>query len=175
LADAQASREKISLYLSAISPLTGLTIVSYFCHIQSPKKRAMKNSNLFLSLIVGTVIWYLAALFIKFGGDRFFGEPGNVTIALYVLTPLTSLGLIIAARKFSGMNMSDIYDSFVILSVTGAVLDGVAIRYYANFIYALPPAILANAGAWLLWAVGVTVFIAYGFKAAGKPEPKVIL
>jgi hypothetical protein len=60
----------------------------------------------------------------------------------------------------------------VILSITGAVLDGIAIRFFANIIYAQPPGILANAGAWLLWAVGTTIFLAYGFKAAGKPEPK---
>lgn len=130
----------------------------------------MKNSNLLLSLIVGVVIWYLAALFIRFGGARFFGEQDDSIIVLYILTPITSLGLIIAAKKLSGMNMSDIYDSFVILSVTGAVLDGIAIRFCPGFIYAQPPAILANAGAWLLWAVGVTVFLAYGFKVTGKQE-----
>jgi hypothetical protein len=134
----------------------------------------MKKSNLFLSLIVGAVIWYLAALFIRLQGARFFGEQSDSLIILYVLTPLTSLALIIAAKKISGMNMSDIYDSFVILAVTGAVLDGVAIRFYANVIYAQPPAILANAAAWLLWAVGVTVFIVYGFKAANKPEQRVL-
>ena len=118
------------------------------------------------------MIWYLAALFIKFEGARFFGEQSNSLIALYILSPITSLALIIGAKKGSGLNASDIYDSFVILSVTGAVLDGVALRFYANLIYAQPPTILTNAGAWLLWAVGTTIFLAYGFKAANKPEPK---
>ncbi len=107
----------------------------------------MKNSNLLLSLIAGTVIWYLAALFIRFGGTRFFGEQSDTVIGLYILTPVTSLALIMAVKRLSGMNVADIFDFFAILSVTGAVLDGVAIRFYANFIYAQPPAILANAGA----------------------------
>lgn len=133
----------------------------------------MKSSSLLLSIIVGAVIWYLAALFIRFGGATFFGEQSYKLVVLYIFTPLTSLALIIAAKKLSGMNMSDIYDAFVILAVTGAVLDGVAIRFCANLIYAQPPDILANGAAWLLWAVGTTVFLAYGFKAADKLEPKV--
>jgi hypothetical protein len=129
----------------------------------------MKNSNLLISLAVGTVIWYLAALFIRFGGGYFFGEQSERLILLYILTPLTSLALLVAAKKLSSINMSTLYDSFVILAVTGAVLDGIAIRFFANTIYVQPPGILANAGAWLLWAVGTTIFLAYGFKAANKP------
>lgn len=141
---------------------------------QDEHKPVMKNANLLISLAVGTVIWYLAALFIRFGGDYFFGEHSQRVIPLYILTPLTSLALLIVARKLTRMNMSDLYDSFVILSVTGAVLDGIAIRFFANIIYDQPPGILANAGAWLLWAVGVTIFLAYGFKVANKSETKVL-
>jgi hypothetical protein len=133
----------------------------------------MRNTNLLISLVVGTVIWYLAALFIRFGGASFFGEQSERVILLYILTPLTSLVLLIAAKKLNWTNMSSLYDSFVILAVTGAVLDGIAIRFFANLIYFQPPGILANAGAWLLWAVGTTVFLAYGFKSAAKPEAKI--
>ena len=134
----------------------------------------MRNMKLLISLLVGTVIWYLAALFIRFAGAVFFAEQSEKLVILYILTPVTSLALLVATKKISRMNASDLYDSFVILAVTGAVLDGIAIRFFANIIYMQPPGVMANAAAWLLWAVGTTVFLAYGFKLAAKAEPKVL-
>jgi Family of unknown function (DUF5367) len=116
------------------------------------------SSNVPLFVVLGALTWFIGVLFIRFAGAAFFIEGSSWLVGLYLLTIpvawLTVKGIALAGN-LSGVNISI---AVVIMTITATLLDGVAIVWFPS-LYSLPTAAHLLAAAWLLWFVGVALWI----------------
>jgi Family of unknown function (DUF5367) len=120
------------------------------------KDRTQINLLLFVGL--GALAWLIGVLFIRFAGTMFFVEGSLWLVGLYLLTiPVVWLMIESVARigKLSRLKTSI---AIVILNFTATLLDGVAISWFPS-IYGLPASAHLLAAAWLLWFVGVSLYL----------------
>lgn len=122
------------------------------------KDRTQMNLPLFVGL--GALAWFTGVLFIRFAGTMFFVEGSRWLIGLYLLTiPVVWLTIESVARlgKLSRLETSI---AIVILNFTATLLDGVAIAWFPS-IYGLPAPAHLLAAAWLLWFVGISLYLSF--------------
>jgi hypothetical protein len=105
-----------------------------------------------------TVVWFLAALFIRFVGPSgvFGGIKGGL---LYLATIPATIPLNARTRKIVGLSKVDTLTAVAVTSATATMLDGVAMTWFPA-LYGGDPAIVKGGAAWLLWAIGVGLALA---------------
>ncbi|MCH4893652.1 MULTISPECIES: hypothetical protein [unclassified Sphingomonas] len=109
-------------------------------------------------LFQGVVEWYLAALFIKHLGPMGVFE-GVWLPLLYGLAVPFILPAVLLARWSVGYPKAATVVPVAIVSATATLCDGIAIAWFQSAIYGPDPAIVALGGGWLLWGIGVGLFI----------------
>jgi hypothetical protein len=111
-----------------------------------------------LFMILGALSWSIGVIFIRVAGTTYFVKGSFWLIGLYVLTiPMAWLAVtgIALAANLSGVK---ILTAVVIMTITATLLDGVAISWFPA-LYGVPTATHLLAVAWLLWFVGVSLWI----------------
>ena len=104
-------------------------------------------------LIQGAVIWFLAAMFIRFTTLAGWMDGGPATVVVFALSLVVSaLGIEVIHRIVRGQP-GEMVRSAAVIALVGAMLDGLAITWTPQ-LYSLDPAARAVGGAWLLWIVG---------------------
>jgi len=108
----------------------------------------------YIALFVqGAVIWFLAAMFIRFTALAGWMDGGPATVVIFALSLAGScLGIELIHRIVRGPP-GEMIRSAAVIALVGAMLDGLAITWTPQ-IYSLDPAARAAGGAWLLWIVG---------------------
>jgi hypothetical protein len=124
--------------------------------LSTGKDRTQMNLPLFVGL--GVLAWLIGVLFIRFAGAMFFVEGSLWLIGLYLLTvPVVWLTIESVARLGKLSRLKTLM-AVVILNFTATLLDGVAIAWLPS-IYGLPASAHLLAAAWLLWFVGVSLYL----------------
>jgi hypothetical protein len=120
------------------------------------ENRIQINLPLFIGL--GALAWLIGLLFIRFAGSMFFVKGSLWLVGLYLLTiPVAWLTIkgIALIGKLSGLK---ILIAVVIMNFTALFIDGLAIAWLPS-IYDLPASAHLLAAAWLLWFVGVALYL----------------
>ncbi|HEX5776318.1 MAG TPA: hypothetical protein VFX95_06525 [Caulobacteraceae bacterium] len=104
-------------------------------------------------LIQGAVIWFLAAMFIRFTALAGWMDGGPATMAVFAISLVSSaLGIELIHRIVRG-EPGEMIRSAAVIALVGAMLDGLALAWTPQ-LYSPDPALRAVGGAWLLWIVG---------------------
>jgi hypothetical protein len=114
----------------------------------------MSTKARYIALFVqGAVIWFLAAMFIRFTVLAGWMDGGPATVVIFALSLVGSaLGIEVIHRIVRGQP-GEMVRSAAVIALVGAMLDGLAIVWTPQ-LYSLDPAARAVGGAWLLWIVG---------------------
>jgi hypothetical protein len=108
--------------------------------------------------VVGAVLWFLAAMFIRFAGP--LGAFRGVWVPiLYALAGPLLAPAVLFGRRAGGAGRDRILASVAVMCVTALFLDGVALAWFRG-LYGSDPAVILGGAAWLLWGVGVALILA---------------
>ncbi|WP_310413606.1 hypothetical protein [Chamaesiphon sp. OTE_8_metabat_110] len=122
------------------------------------KDRNQMNLPLFIGL--GVLAWLIGVFFIRFAGTMFFVEGSLWLVGLYLLTiPVVGLTIESVARIGKLSRLKTLM-AIVIFNFTATLLDAVAIAWLPS-IYGLPAPANLLAAAWLLWFVGISLYLSF--------------
>jgi hypothetical protein len=104
----------------------------------------------------GLIVWFIAAMFIRFALPLGWLEGNIVTIIIFIVSlPVAAISIELVHRFTDGQKGEKIRTAAV-LSLVGLLLDGMAITW-TPLLYTADRAALSFGGAWLLWTVGLTL------------------
>ena len=110
-----------------------------------------------LSLILlGAVLWFLAAVFIRLAMPWGVFSGGYATAILFGLTALLAPVLVSTVHRLTGGGQAPRLPTAAILCLVGVLLDALAMTWSPE-LYASNPARLVNGAAWLLFGVGAVL------------------
>lgn len=114
----------------------------------------MRRRNRYLLLVaMGAVIWFLAALCIRFAILAGWTGSGLGLALIFALSLVgASLGIELIHRIVRG-DKGKMIRTAAVIALVGALLDGLAITWTPG-LYAADRAEVSYGGAWLLWIVG---------------------
>ena len=112
----------------------------------------MSKGHALLFVVIGAVLWFLAAMLIRFFPSLFAGD-GTTAILFFVSVPATWL-LIYLLMTITGLAREHVFSATCVGVVTAMFLDGFAITW-APRIYGGASDHLASGAAWLLYGVAV--------------------
>jgi len=121
---------------------------------------AEKPFNVVLFIGLGIAFWVAGVLLIRFAGAPLFDHSNPWLLPLFVASiPLywVIVKIFAVVGQVSG---ADLLRAFSLSSVVAAVLDGIALTWFPGW-YGLEQAGLLLAAAWLIYAFGVGLGIAY--------------
>lgn len=119
-----------------------------------------------LSILLGVLFWYLAALFIKYYGSFFSTDQNPYLPVLYVLAIPVSWEFIQTAKLVERLADSEVFDSVVVMTMTATLCDGIAITWFPA-LYGTPPQSyqhLALGAALILWSAGCGLVLGFIMK-----------
>ncbi len=114
---------------------------------------ALKPAQIVILAAFSTLVWFLAALFIRFVGPTGVFH-GYKVIVLYALTIPATVPLNARSRKLVRAPKSRMVEVIAVTSAVATLLDGAAMSGFPT-LYGSDPAITGAGAAWLLWAIGV--------------------
>ena len=107
-----------------------------------------------LSLILlGAVLWFLAALFIRLTLPFGLFSGGYATLILFGATALMAPVLLAGVHRLTAGGKAPRLPTAAILCLVGVLLDALAMTWSPQ-LYASNPARLVGGAAWLLFGVG---------------------
>lgn len=124
----------------------------------STSSRPAVNLPLFVG--IGVVLWFVAAMMIRFLGPAVF-VPGSAALPLvFALSIPVAWAFLWVGTTGIGVRGAAVMPAVIIMSFTAMFLDGLALTFFPA-LYGLPPASLLMGAALLLWGVAWIQFIAF--------------
>ncbi len=124
---------------------------------QQPKTR-LTSARIVRLAVFSTVVWFGAAMFIRFAGPRGVFD-GWLGVATYLVTIPATVPLNRRALKIAGLGTDFMPAVIAITTATATLEDGAAMRL-APWLYGGDPAMIQAGAIWLLWAIGVASALA---------------
>jgi hypothetical protein len=125
----------------------------------------MNPRQFLLSLVLGTVFWFLAALFVRYFGAYFFAGPTLRLLGLYAASVPLSWVLIQLTQGLGRFSPLPLYDSVVVMTGLATLLDGIGLTF-GRPLYGDSPTIVLLGAAWILWGAGCGLGLAYAMKTS---------
>ena len=129
--------------------------MSAHLQISSPlgAERSLKPLQTATLAAYGVVLWFLAALAIRYGTPSgVFGPRANIPV--YAATAAGCFALIWAASRSSRLPPGQMLPAIALVSLAALLCDGWAIAWWPS-LYGAEPALLLPGIAWLSFAVGI--------------------
>lgn len=120
----------------------------------------MNQSKVLLFTALGIVFWFNAAMIIRFCGATVF-TAGNPWLLLFfgLAIPLTLLSLL-TTKAIARLRLVDLLEPVVIMTLTAALLDGLALAWFRS-LYSTSFEVALHGAAWILWGAGLGLLFAY--------------
>lgn len=111
--------------------------------------------------LIGVILWYVAAITVKFAGIYVFA--GNDTfMGLMLLSSLPSTFIFLwLIKMITQKPLQDLFLTVVILTIAATLLDGVAMIWLRSTFYDTSYSVSLRGAAWILWGVGMGLLAAY--------------
>ena len=114
----------------------------------------MSTRNRYLSLAIqGVIIWFLAAMFIRYTALAGWMDGGPATMLIFAFSLIGSCAGIEMTHRIVRGEPGEMVRTAAVIALVGAMLDGLATTWFPE-LYSLDPAVRTVGGAWLLWIVG---------------------
>ena len=116
-----------------------------------------------------TLVWFSAALFIRFAGPAGVFEGARALI-LYAVTVPATVPLNRRTGKIAGLPQRRMVVAVAVTAATATLLDGIAMTLFPA-LYGGDPIVMLGGAVWLLWAIGVglALALATSFRASRAP------
>ena len=121
---------------------------------------AEKSFNTLLFIGLGIAFWVAGVLLIRFVGTPLFDHSHPWLLPLFVASIPVYWVIVKMFAVVGQVSGADLLRAISLSSVTAAVLDGIALTWFPG-LYGLEQAGLLLAAAWLIYAFGVGLGIAY--------------
>lgn len=119
------------------------------------------DKNKGLAVVIGAVLWYVAAFTVKqFGVSVFNGDDTKMVLILLSSIPSTFIFLWLI-KLIVKKSYSQLFETVVMLTITATLLDGIAMTYFRDYFYDNNYVISLRGAAWILWGVGMGLLISY--------------
>jgi hypothetical protein len=118
-----------------------------------------------LALALGAVLWFLAALLLRFVGLA-GGFDGWARGLLFAAIVPGSIPVVLLFRYLLGLGRGQLPAAVALGTALATLLDGLALSWWPA-LYGTEVALIAGSGATILWGAGVLIFLAYAFD---RPE-----
>jgi Family of unknown function (DUF5367) len=129
----------------------------------------MKKSHLLLFIALGIVFWFTAAMVIRFAGTNVFSEKNPLLILFFVLAlPITYIFFLVT-KLVTKVPYTSMLLPVVIMTLTAALLDGIALAFFRN-LYAQSFEIALHGAAWILWGAGIGLLFAFILNNKSKAD-----
>ena len=120
----------------------------------------MKKSQIPLFVILGFLYWFAGAMMVKLLGELVFTEDNPLSFLMFVLAvPITYLAIYLS-MLVSKLKLSQMLEPLVIMTFSAIFLDGIALTWF-QWLYHKSFEIALHGAAWILWAGGVGLFLAF--------------
>ncbi len=112
----------------------------------------MTQYNYISMTIIGVVVWFGAAVFIRFYETALFGGPSQNLAFLYAASIPVCYVSVVIAQKLAKLTAQTLCAGLCVGNAAALLLDGLAL-VWAPQIYSMAAAPVPYASAWLLWGV----------------------
>jgi Family of unknown function (DUF5367) len=119
-------------------------------------------------LVMGDVLWFVAAMFIRFAGQGLFTAGNPWLIALFVGSLPVAWALVAIPCRMLRVARPHYVKAATLMAAPALLLDGVAITWFPT-LYGVGVPGLELAAAWLLWGVGASFVFANLIEAERMP------
>lgn len=113
-----------------------------------------------LSVILGAVFWFAAAMIIRFCGESVFTEGNNYRILAFILLFPLSYVFILITQKVADLQSNELLNSVAIVTMTAMFLDGIALTWFRG-LYSDKYEVSHYGAAFILFGVGVGLLLSY--------------
>lgn len=112
-----------------------------------------------LSLIVGAVLWFIAALMLQLMGPMGVYD-GISRFILYALIVPGTVPFLIIGFRIAGLADHQRFIGVSVMLMAAMLLDGIALAWFPA-LYGDTAELIAGAGGTILWGAGVAAFLGY--------------
>lgn len=120
----------------------------------------LSTRKVVLSVILGVIFWFIAALTIRFFGESVFSENSNYKILMFILIFPLSYVFIFITQKVADLQKSELLNAVSIVTMTAMFLDGIALTFFRG-LYSDKYEVSHYGAAFILFGVGVAFLLAY--------------
>lgn len=114
-----------------------------------------------LSIVIGVVLWYIAAFTVQqFGASVFNGNDSNMLLMMFTSIPSTIVFLWLI-KQVVKKTYAQLFETIIIITTTATLLDGVAMTFFREIFYDQQYTISLRGAAWILWGVGMGLLASY--------------
>ncbi|WOE74490.1 hypothetical protein [Alterisphingorhabdus coralli] len=128
-------------------------------HAQLYAAPRLSAKQISISIIMGVILWFAAALLLRFLGQADLLEQGNMAL-LYALVIPGTVPFVYLIRMVASIQSGQLGPALAIATAAAALCDGMALTWLPQ-LYGETVEIVAISGASILWGAGVA--IALGF------------
>lgn len=114
----------------------------------------------FLSVILGAIFWFIAAMIVRFFGESVFSENSNYKILMFVLLFPLSYVFIFITQKVADLQKSELLNAVSIVTMTAMFLDGIALTFFRG-LYSDKYEVSHYGTAFILFGVGAGLLLSY--------------
>ena len=112
----------------------------------------MAQYNYISMTIIGVVVWFAAALFIRYYETMLFGAPSHNLAILYAATIPVCYVSVLIAQKLAKLSAQSLCAGLCVGNAAALLLDGLAL-VWATQLYSMAASPVPYGSAWLLWGV----------------------
>lgn len=109
---------------------------------------------------LGVFFWFVAAMAFRLLGERVFSLDSPWVPLLFASAVPVAWAFVEAGKRLSGARGGALMPAVSVMSATAMLLDALAL-VFVPALYGMPVASLLLVAAYLLWGVGLILFIAY--------------
>lgn len=120
----------------------------------------LEKRKIVLSVTLGAIFWFVAALIVRFSGDSVFAENNLYIIPMFVMLFPLSYFFILISLKVAHLQKSELIKSVSIITLTAMLLDGIALTWFRG-LYSDKYEVSHHGAAFILFGVGVGLSLAY--------------
>jgi hypothetical protein len=128
-------------------------------HDTAANRIGLSNQQTVLLIIIGAVLWFLAAIILRLIAPMGALE-GSARLITYALVIPGTLPFVILTRMAAKLRSDQLFTGVAVVTMTALLIDGIVIAWFpAVYGGALPQ--VTNCAAAILWGAGVGLVLAF--------------
>ena len=120
---------------------------------------ALAPGQLATVVVLGVVLWFAAAMAVRFGSAAGFFGPSASVIAFAVAIPICWLSVLLV-KKVARLEAGQTLPGIAIGTAVATFCDGIGLTW-GHGLYGADPTMTTFGAAWILWGVGLFLLFAY--------------
>ncbi len=119
----------------------------------------LRSGQIVACLIVGAVLWFIAALMLRYMGPMGAYE-GSSRAILYALIVPGTIPFLMAGFRIAHLGAAHRFVGTGVMLMAAMLLDGIALAWFPG-LYGHTPDLVAGAGGTILWGAGIALVLGF--------------